>query len=211
MIRFLSHQKIDRDKWDKCINNSSNALVYVLSWYLDIVSPGWAALVEDNYKSVFPVAYNRKYGISYIRQPHFTQQLGVFAPDSISAGLLRVYLDTLSSQFKFIEMNLNTANNFTSKDFKIAERLTHHLSLQPDYESLRKHYSENSIRNIAKAHKSGVTLDLDADANRVIKLFRDNKGKDIASLKAEDYRVLQSIVKEGRKRKYDQSHWRQNK
>ena len=52
MISFLKHGDIDRKKWDHCVMNSRQGLVYSLSWYLDLVAPGWTGLVEDDYKSV---------------------------------------------------------------------------------------------------------------------------------------------------------------
>jgi hypothetical protein len=63
------------------IARSFNGIVYAYSWYLDIVSPGWDALVKDDYKSVMPLTWRKKYGIKYLYQPFFTQQLGVFSSD----------------------------------------------------------------------------------------------------------------------------------
>ncbi len=45
MIRHLKNDEIEREKWDECIAAAFNGNVYGFSWYLDIVSPGWEALV----------------------------------------------------------------------------------------------------------------------------------------------------------------------
>lgn len=200
MIRYLQHNEINKKKWDECISNASNAIVYAASWYLDIVSPGWDALVEDEYVSVFPLTHYKKYGFNYLRQPHFTQQLGVFAKGMITENTVAEYLSLASGKFKFIEINLNTANHFSSGNFKITEMLTHHLHLNKNYEALLKNYSENQRRNISRAVKSGVSLITDANENQIINLFRKNKGKEIASLKANDYKILTILVREARKR-----------
>jgi hypothetical protein len=82
MISYLKHPEIDKQKWDLCIASSSNGMANVNSWYLDIVSPGWEALVQDNYKAIMPVPLKRKYNIPYIIQPLFVQQLGIFSSNS---------------------------------------------------------------------------------------------------------------------------------
>ncbi len=61
MINYLKHDQIDQQRWDDCIAHAPNGLVYAWSWYLDIVHPGWEALVEivdDKYLSVMPLTSN---------------------------------------------------------------------------------------------------------------------------------------------------------
>ena len=81
MIRYLRHNEIDREKWDACIAASENGLVYAYSWYLDVVHPEWEALVMDDYAAVMPLTGGRKFGVEYLFQPFFVQQLGAFSPD----------------------------------------------------------------------------------------------------------------------------------
>jgi hypothetical protein len=54
MIVYHKNHEIDREQWDKCIRNSPGTKPYAWSWYLDIMAPGWEALVDDDYDSVFP-------------------------------------------------------------------------------------------------------------------------------------------------------------
>ena len=52
-----------------------------LTWYLDIVSPGWEAIVKEEagcYVAVLPLPVRRKFGLRYLQQPLLTQQLGLF-------------------------------------------------------------------------------------------------------------------------------------
>jgi hypothetical protein len=60
MIQYLSHNEIDKVKWDYCIGLAENQLIYGLSWFLDIMSPGWDALVKDNYEEVMPLTWKKK-------------------------------------------------------------------------------------------------------------------------------------------------------
>ena len=46
MIQYLEHNQIDKKKWDATVEECGN--IYAYSWYLDIVHPGWEALVEED-------------------------------------------------------------------------------------------------------------------------------------------------------------------
>ena len=79
MIRYLKNHEIDMLKWDNCIAHSFNGNVFGYSWFLDVVSHGWEALVEDNYVRVMPLTTVRKNFITSIHQPDFAQQLGIYS------------------------------------------------------------------------------------------------------------------------------------
>ncbi len=44
-VQYLKHHEIDKQRWDACIQEARNAQIYALSWYLDVVTPGWEAIV----------------------------------------------------------------------------------------------------------------------------------------------------------------------
>ena len=64
MIQYFEHKKIDKRKWDATIAECGN--IYAYSWYLDIVHPGWDALVEDDYQVVMPLTGGKKFGVNYL-------------------------------------------------------------------------------------------------------------------------------------------------
>ena len=201
MIRFLSHSEIDPEKWDAAIDASYNGMVYAKSWYLNIVSPGWQALVEDEYRIVFPLTSRKKFGLNYLHQPFFTQQLGVFAKEIVSPSLVEKFISAIPESFRLIEIQLNHENKISLHDIKISERLTHHLDLNRPYESILKDYSENLKRNLKRAHQNSLSLVNDFETGMLVDLFRTNRGKDIATLKEKDYTNLENLVDEGKKRK----------
>jgi hypothetical protein len=77
-IKHLKHPEINRQKWDACIQNACNSLVYAESWYLDIVSPNWEALICGDYEYVMPLPIKRKLGISFLVQPPINAAIGCF-------------------------------------------------------------------------------------------------------------------------------------
>ena len=46
MLHFLQPQMIDKPRWDECPDHAMNGNLYAISWFLDIVSLGWCALID---------------------------------------------------------------------------------------------------------------------------------------------------------------------
>jgi len=194
MIQYLNHPDIDKLKWDDCINRSVNSVIYAHSWYLDIVSPGWEALVQDDYTSVFPLTGTSKMGLHYLRQPFFTQQLGLFSTALLSEEAVTAFLDAIPTKYRFAEINLNSFNRVDPKRFDTVVRRNHELQLVQPYDTLAARYSLNTQRNIRKAVASGVTVKRKVDADDLIRLFRENFGKKEGKLAYRDYLVITRLI-----------------
>ena len=110
MIQYLQHNQINLKKWDTTIAECGN--IYAYSWYLDIVHPGWDALVEDDYQSVMPLTGGKKFGVNYLFQPYFAQQLGVFSKQPLSPEKTETFLKAIPSKYRFVEIRLNESNVF---------------------------------------------------------------------------------------------------
>ena len=198
MIRYLKHKEIDRERWDQALARSVNGRVYASSWYLDIVSPGWDALVDEDYLSIFPLTHRRKAGIRYLCQPFFTQQLGLFSGAHLTAGLLDEFLTAIPERFRFIEIHLNSLNKPDPAKYELVSRQNHELDLIISYENLLANYSQNTRRNILKAVESGVTIGRKVATDELITLFRENFGKKEGVLRFGDYVTLRKLIDQAR-------------
>lgn len=195
MIRYLRHHEIDKKKWDERIASSFNAIIYSYSWYLDIVAEGWDALVEDDYKAVMPLTWKKKFGIHYLYQPWFTQQLGIFSIDRLTERDAENFFAAIPSKFRLIEISLNTYNKLhPGEDITVKPSLTHELDLISSYESLHKQYSENTRRNTRKAPKHNLTLTDNIGVDAVIELFRNNKGQEVGKFREHHYEMLRRLM-----------------
>ena len=193
MINFVENSRIDKFKWDACIFQSCNKNLYANSWYLDVVKPDWNALVDGDYEAIMPLTWKRKYGVSYLYQPYFTQQLGIFSRDKLSSEKINQFMDAIPSLYKFIEINLNIQNKIDNDDFEKKLLPTHLLNLNQKYDSLALNYSENLRRNIAKAKKNNLHLNHDVEIEDIIDLFRENRGKEVSNFKNKDYQTLKKL------------------
>ena len=87
-IVYLNRGAIDTEKWDQVISESPAETLYPYSWYLDLVSSNWSALVEDDYRFIMPVVWKKKAGLKYVYQPFYTQQLGVFSREYVDPMII---------------------------------------------------------------------------------------------------------------------------
>lgn len=198
MIRYLKHHRINKEKWDEAIEKSQFRVVYAMSWYLDRVCPGWEALVEGNYRSVFPVTGNRKFGIHYLYQPFFTQQLGLFSTKK--EGDIHKFIDAIPRKYKFIQIALNEKNPLSECNWKKVTNQTFHLDLDQEIEDIRKDYSENTKRNLKKAQKHAIKIIRNDRFSDLIRLFRENRGGELKNLKDRHFIMLLDVMEESHRR-----------
>src|SRR5687767_14846783 len=59
-LQYLHRKQIDTRKWDQCITNAANGLIYARSFYLDTMASNWDALVLGDYEAVMPLTWRKK-------------------------------------------------------------------------------------------------------------------------------------------------------
>jgi hypothetical protein len=179
MIKYLQHHEIDKERWDDCIRRSFNGIIYAYSWYLDVVHPGWEALVKADYSTVMPLTGGKKLGVRYLYNPFFIQQLGVFSVARLTPDAVKEYLDAVPAHYRYIEINLNTFNHPEENGFRFKHNVNHELDMIGAYEMLRKEYSDNTKRNIKKAQLNDLRVITTTSKEEIIALFRNDRGKTV--------------------------------
>ena len=171
-IKYLQHKEIDKAKWDACITNAPNGLIYAYSFYLDAMSKHWDALVFGDYEAVMPLTWNKKYGFYYLYQPAFTASLGVFGKN-LNKELIAEFIKTIPAKFKLIEISLNAANIIgDSKPFSLL-RSNYILQLKKPYDELYKAYRDTHKRNINKALQLGCSISKEIPVDEIIQLNKE--------------------------------------
>lgn len=194
MIRHLKNTEIDYPKWDACIKNAVNGLVYASSWYLDLVHDGWEALVENDYERVMPLTGRKKLGIDYLYQPFFTQQLGVFSKSILHAETVKLFIENIPSKYSFSEFNLNSFNKVEDVNCEVKLNKNHLLDLINEYPKIAAKYSTQTKRNLKKSQKHGLSLMKNIKPEIIISLFRENRGKTIEKWKDTHYQTLNHLM-----------------
>ena len=193
VIQYIAHRDIDKSRWDACIQKSYNGFVYSSSIYLDQMADSWDAIILNDYEAVLPLPWRKKWGISYIYPPAFTQQLGLICSNKIYETLLPQFIETIPKKFRYIEMNLNATN--VVNDNNLFSRKNYTLNLAGDYESLKKGYSRSASRNINNARVHDITVVENAAYDDVIQLHR-HRFKDEIGFREKDYKNLLSLLQQ---------------
>jgi hypothetical protein len=194
MITYTPHTTIDRQKWDACIANSKNRLPYALSWWLDAVCPEWDALVQDDYLAVMPLTPGRKFRISYLYQPYFTQQLGVFSPSPITTTTITDFLNSIPLKYKHVQIQLNSDNNVQHTDVSFSVRKNFILDLTPSAIELTSNYHRNCRRNIQKAVHAGLTIKQGPSPSAFTHFIKNNLEKQLTGTRKTFYPTLLRIT-----------------
>jgi len=186
-IKHLRNSAIDYSLWDACILQSSNHLAYAYSWYLDIVSPGWEALVSEDYDFVMPLPTKSKYKIPYLVQPILTQQLGIFSKQEINEEIVNEFIKEIP--YYSYELNLNERNYFP-KALIYPNFLLH---LNKPYQELASVYSKNNQRNIEKASKLNLRVEFDIDSSEFLNFYFEVEKQFISVKKT----ILEKLIDKG--------------
>ena len=180
-------------KWDATIAECGN--IYAYSWYLDIVHREWEALVEDDYQTVMPLTGGKKFGIQYLYQPYFVQQLGVFSKSPLTAEKLESFLKAIPEKFRFVEIRLNESNTLGENIQGFEYHRNVILDMNQDYETIHSNYHTNTKRNLAKAVSNNLQLVSTVIPYHVVALFTDNRGALLDKWGDAEYARLTALTK----------------
>ena len=172
-IKYISYAEIDKQKWDNCIQHAGNGLIYAYSWYLDAMAENWDALVLNDYETIMPLTWNKKYGFHYLYQPYFCASLGIFSKIEIKAATTELFLKSIPQRFRYIDIYLNHGNLFSVDRFSLTERINYTLSLNHPYNEIAEQYRTNLKRNIKKAEQGNLKVVKDISLDEIIMLAKE--------------------------------------
>jgi hypothetical protein len=197
MLCYLKHESINQQAWDQCLIQSIKPVVYAQSWYLNIVAPGWGAIVlmstdKTTYQAIFPITWRKKWGFRYVFTPYFTQQLGLFTtPEYHHEALYLETIQLLNTQFRFIQTYFHT-HTIIPDTFKhaITPLPNQFLMLNQPYSQIKKNYHTNRLRNLKKAIKAQLSVVETTEMQPLIDMYIEAK-TDQAHFKG--YRTLNTL------------------
>lgn len=194
---YYNNAEIDRQKWDNTILGSETGNIYALSTYLDIVNPGWCAFIEGDYESVFPVPVKKKAAISYIIQPIFCQQLGLYCHVQSSAMQWKSLLKSLRKKYPFTLINIPVIEPQILKTagYRYHVHNNYLLDISKDYLQIRSGYATNLKRNLLKSEEFNLEIRKSCEYEKLVQMFRENKGKQIPFLTEHRYGILSELIK----------------
>ncbi|HEY1870806.1 MAG TPA: hypothetical protein VGG71_07085, partial [Chitinophagaceae bacterium] len=186
-LQLLPSHKIDKQKWDTCLNNSSNPFIYASSVYLDHMADNWDGIVGGDYEFIMPVAWRKKFKIKYCYDVPFIQQLGAFG-NALRQNELNECIKLMLQSFRYGNYSFNHFNNIEGG--KVCNNYM--LSLASNYRSTSFFYSDKLKADLSKAVKNSIEY-TKAGTDEVIELFRELYAERIPNVTAKDYRNFYAL------------------
>ena len=182
-IEIIPSHQIDYTKWNNCINQSSNSLIYANAFYLDTITDQWHGLIIDDYDAVMPLPWRKKWGIQYLYTPPFIQQLGLFGNyKALAIGELIVRLHKFAP---FGDYKFNFDNQFIPK---LVAQDNYILDLSIPYQFIAKQYHNDLAQNLKKANKAMLLYSIDNEVAAAISLYRQYYAHRTKHVHSNDYK-----------------------
>ena len=195
-ISHLLHGGIDKLKWDRCIENAANGLIYASSFYLDAMSDHWDALILNDYETVMPLVWKKKYGFQYLYQPFFIGSLGIFG--NISDESVTLFLNAVPEHFRYADIdfkeNIINPEKIALKNAQVKKRNNFLLDLNKKYPEIYRDYKRLAIRMIKKAAENKVEIIRNCEPFEVIDFYERNYKNEHKNIKPGDYKKLLSAT-----------------
>jgi hypothetical protein len=157
-IQYLQQKEINYLKWDRCINDSLNGVIYAQSWYLDSVAEKWNALIEDDYIAVLPLVVRHRALYREIFSPPLIKQLGVFSLIPITQEKIEKFIEAIPKKFRKIHICFNRQNTQAFKILPKTCNSVYELDLITPIEKKLKTYSKKLNSSLAIAYKNKLTV-----------------------------------------------------
>jgi hypothetical protein len=171
-IRILHNSKIDKSKWDACIEADAIALIYSRFWLLDIMADDWYGLVAGDYTAILPLPVKKKFGLRFVAMPPFVQQLNIAG--KYDGAVLKAFEKEILQFSSLIEFS--TASNHLLPEMKAVKRMNYILPLDGGYEAILDRYTAPCRKNLAKAARRGCELCEDISINDVLSFYSSAYG-----------------------------------
>jgi hypothetical protein len=169
-IKYLNNGDINFVRWDNCINTAFNGNIFAYSWYLNILSDGWCALVMGDYKYVMPLIHNTLFKKNIITSHVLGEKLGVYTNELLTEEIVNKFLDAIPPDYSYIKMCLNKYNKLSNPHFEIHNQKIFDMDLMQSYSLIKQKYSNGFQKDLQTAKSNKITVINGLSPNDLINL-----------------------------------------
>lgn len=192
-IDIIPSDKINKQKWDKCIIGSANGTIYARSFYLDIMSNDWDGLVLNDYEAVMPLTWKKKYGFYYLYQPAFTRHTAIIG-NNVTYEIVNAFFSAIPGRFKYWDIDLKEASvnpaHIAISNLCFTRRNNFFLPLDRVYNEIYNDYKRLAHRMIRKANEYDIIIKRNSDPAEVVNFYKKHYLHLHKSITTDDYAKL---------------------
>ncbi len=152
-LKYIPHESIDFERWDRCVSAHPKPQPYGFSWYLNWVAARWDAIVYGDYEAVMPIFPQQKNGLTFTTRPYGTQALGPFSSILLDDQATQDFVAFAMSKVRYGEFFLSPMVQ-VPQHWKPQVLSNYVLPTQGCYEDLAANYSSQTKRNLKKANQA---------------------------------------------------------
>jgi hypothetical protein len=195
-IKFVKHSNIDRQKWDSCIRQSFNGLIYAYSWYLDIACEYWDALIDADYERVMPLPNKAAIIGRCVYQPIFAPQLGIFAVEKLSPQVVRSFISAIPAKFRSLTIVPNKFNRMElCKNVQESMALQFQTDLIEDYSRASQKFTQKGAEMLSRAGSFKLKVSTDMPLSAFIDFYSQWSGNTDYITKLRLQSIANSLIK----------------
>ncbi len=190
-IDILPSHKIDADKWNNCIANANNGLIYSRYEYLQAMCDNWHGVVINDYTAVVALPWRKKFGFRYNYEAAFIQQLGLIG------NINDINIAELIFSFtKYGDILFNFENEQFAKTTHAKRRTNLVIDLSVGIEQIRLAYKKDLLQNLKKAEKADLNVVTDLAIDDAIKHYRSYYHDRFSHITSNDYNNFYQLAQD---------------
>ena len=190
-INIIPSHKIDVIKWDACVVENNEGLIYSQYDYLNTLCSNWSAIVIGNYQAIMPLPWRKKFGITYFYAPAFIQQLGLIG--NINGLTSKEIFKSIRSIANFGDLLFNYKNELIISTHNYLKKNNYTIQLLQGYQSIASKYSKDLLQNLQKAEKINYNYLHETNISNAIELFELYYGNRFKHIKASDFKNIETL------------------
>jgi len=193
-FNIIPSREIDAVKWNNCIINSEANRIYAKHNYLQHLADNWSGLVLNDYAAVMPIVWRMKWGIRYVYNAPFIQQLGLFG--TYSSDDLKGAISTTMQYIKYGDLYFNHTNPVQSI-FSSAKTATNlFIPLHAGYEVISQGYNNHLKIKLKKASDQQLIYSVSDNIKLAVNTYQRLYASRFPSVIAANYQRLRAIAKQ---------------
>ena len=187
---ILPAAELGHRRWDACVQQAANGLIYAQSAFLNAMAPNWHGVVIDDYAAVMAIPWKMKFGFRYAYMPPFMQQLGLMG--NYDESDLKAVLRTIPDFISYGDIHFNFSN--TDVITHGAEAKTNLvIDLQLPYGQIQAGYRNDLKENIRKAETNRLQYITDTQIETAVSQYESNYAVRMPQTKQDDYNRFQAL------------------
>src|SRR4051794_12153403 len=193
-FNIIPSHEIDAAKWDNCIINSKANRIYARYMYLQYMADNWSGLIMNDYAAVMPVIWRRKWGIRYVYDAPFIQQLGLFG--TYNTNDLKQAIYTVMKFIKYGDLYFNHTNSIQQLLPVVRAATNLIIPLHTGYKMISQGYKSNLRYELKKAAGQALQYIAAPDIELAVQMYQQLYGQRLPSATKDNYERLIAIAKQ---------------